>query len=216
MVDLAINHVEELQRQFHSTWFQEKYKFWNFTSYYEEWGVEESTWNKHQFVSLNAQGKVIGYIGYQINRANEVVECLNIINFTDNKVAFGMDVGQVLRDIFEKFYFRKVNFEVVIGNPIEKTYDRMIQRYGGRIVGIQKKQVKLIDGRFYDVKLYEIFRNDFLRKTEHVLPEIQEFKRILKHAVNEYESKNSRGGMPVVPLTAPELREIVEIIRESV
>lgn len=33
MLDLAINHVDELQKQFRSTWFKEKYKFWNFTNY---------------------------------------------------------------------------------------------------------------------------------------------------------------------------------------
>lgn len=86
---------------------------------------------------------------------------LNIINFTDNKATFGMDAGQALRDIFEKFHFRKLVFVVVIGNPIEKTYDRMIARYGGRIIGIQSQQVKLIDGQFYDVKMYEILLDDY-------------------------------------------------------
>ena len=69
--------------------------------------------------------------------------------------------GQALKDIFEKFHFRKLIFSVVIGNPIEKTYDRMIQKYGGRIVGIQRQQVKLIDGQFYDVKMYEILSDDY-------------------------------------------------------
>lgn len=161
MLDLAINHAEELQKCFRSIWFQDKYKFWNFTSYYEDMEITDSTWSKHQFVSLDSSGEVIGYIGYEINRSSGVVDGLNIINFTDNKATFGMDAGQALRDIFEKFHFRKLVFVVVIGNPIEKTYDRMIARYGGRIIGIQSQQVKLIDGQFYDVKMYEILLDDY-------------------------------------------------------
>lgn len=73
-----------------------------------------------------------------------------------------MDVGQVLRDIFEKFKFNKLTFSVVIGNPIEKSYDKMISKYDGRIVGIYEKETKLIDGEYYDVKLYEITRKSYL------------------------------------------------------
>lgn len=100
MLDLAINHAEELQKCFRSIWFQDKYKFWNFTSYYEDMEITDSTWSKHQFVSLDSSGKVIGYIGYEITRSSGVVDGLNIINFTDNKATFGMDAGQALRDIF--------------------------------------------------------------------------------------------------------------------
>ena len=164
MLDLAINHVDELQKQFRSTWFKEKYKFWNFTNYYDGTEIEESTWNKHQFASLDSTGNVIGYIGYHIDRSAEVIDGLNIINFSENRVVFGMDAGQVLKDIFEKFNFRKLAFMVVVGNPIEESYDKMIQRYGGRIVGIQRQQAKLIDGQFYDVKLYEIFAEDYFRR----------------------------------------------------
>ena len=74
-----------------------------------------------------------------------------------------MDLGQALTDIFERFKFRKLNFSVVIGNPIEKSYDKMIDKYGGRIVGIYKQEIKLIDGEYYDEKLYEITREDYLK-----------------------------------------------------
>lgn len=167
MLDLAIKHKEELIEQFRSIWFQDKYKFWNFGPYYEEWNAEESTWNNHQFVSLSGQGEVVGYIGYRIDRANDVVECLNIINFTDDKLTFGMDTGRAIRDIFEKFHFRKINFSVVVGNPIEKTYDKLIQRYGGSVCGYCKKNVRLIDNQFYDEKMYEIFKEDYFRRKVH-------------------------------------------------
>ena len=166
MIDLAINHEDELRKKFRSTWFSEKYKFWTCTNYHEDFKLAESTWVDHQFVSLDSSGKVIGYISYSIDRADDLVYGLSIINFTDNKVTFGIDVGNVIQDIFEKFHFRKLNFIVVVGNPIESTYDRMIEKYHGRIVGVQKKQVRLFDGRFYDKKLYEILLEDYLKTAE--------------------------------------------------
>ncbi|WP_313578580.1 hypothetical protein [Lacrimispora sp.] len=166
MLDLALNHEEELKKKFRSTWFSEKYKYWTFTNYSDELQIAESTWVHHQFASLDSTGEVIGYIGYDIDRASDLVYGLNIINFTDKKVIFGIDVGNVLRDIFEKFNFRKLTFSVAVGNPIESSYDRMIGKYNGRIVGIQKKQVRLIDGQFYDRKLYEILAEDYLKVVE--------------------------------------------------
>lgn len=164
MLDIAIKYKEQLIEKFQGTWFQEKYQFWNCTNYYEEFQIADSTWEKHQFVSADASGEVIGYIGYYIDRPNEVVCSLNIVNFTDNKVLFGMDAGHAIRDIFEKFHFRKLVFSVVVGNPIEPTYDRLIEKYGGYICGYQKEHVRLMDGNFYDEKLYEILATDYFRK----------------------------------------------------
>lgn len=85
---------------------------------------------------------------------------LHIIHFggscASNRYVFGKDVMTAIRDIFEKYRFNKLNFTVVRGNPVEKTYDKLIKRYNGRIVGIKEQETKLIDGRLYDVKEYEL------------------------------------------------------------
>lgn len=92
---------------------------------------------------------------------------LNIINFEDEpSMTFTMDMGQALTDIFEKYNFRKLNFYVVVGNPAEKSYDKMIKRYGGRVVGYRKENTRLFDGKYYDEKLYEVMREDYFRKKE--------------------------------------------------
>lgn len=162
MLEAAIIHENELRMLFRRTWYKERYKFWNCANYYEEWSASESTWVKHQFASVRS-GEVIGYIGYDINRADaDEVYALNIINFEDHpSITFARDLGNALKDIFEKYKLRKLSFSVVVGNPIEKSYDKICEKYGGRIVGVKKKQVRLIDGLFYDEKLYEVFREDY-------------------------------------------------------
>ena len=86
---------------------------------------------------------------------------LEKINFSNNKITFGKDLMKALKDIFEVYKFQKINFSVIIGNPIEKSYDRMIMKYGGRIVGVYKNDVKLIDGLYYDRKIYEILASEY-------------------------------------------------------
>lgn len=167
MLDVAIRWQNQLTDRFRSVWLKEKYKYWTGTSYFEDWQPINSTWVDHQFVSFR-NGEIIGYIGYEINRADgDVVHDLNIINFEDEpSMTFAMDLGQALMDIFEKYNFRKLNFYVIVGNPAEKAYDKMIKQYGGRVVGYLKENTRLFDGKFYDEKLYEVMREDYFRKKE--------------------------------------------------
>lgn len=163
MIDLALNHQEEIKKKFRDTWFSEKHKYYSISNYYAEFQIDENTWDYHQFVSLDSNGNIIGYIGYRIDRTADMVDNLSIINFNeDNKVIFGTDINTIVRDIFEKFHFRKLNFKVVVGNPIEVSYDRLIKKYNGKVVGIQEKHVRLYDGQYYDMRLYEILIENYM------------------------------------------------------
>lgn len=160
MLEPAIKYRDQLEKLQHNIWFNDKYKYWNCDIFYQSMQIDDNTWSKHQFVSVY-NGEVIGYISYNILRAEHNAYSLSIINFSDNKAVFGVDLNRALKDIFEKYKFRKLNFNVVIGNPIEKSYDKMIKKYGGRIVGTYKEDVKLIDGEYYDKKIYEILASEY-------------------------------------------------------
>jgi hypothetical protein len=166
MLDIALKHKEELQKLHINLWHNDKYKYYNYRCYWDLPTFRESTLDGHDFVSLNSKGEIIGAIGYCILRDTESVCGFGIINFTDD-LSFGKDVFQAIRDIFEKYNFRKLSFLVVIGNPIEKTYDRLVAKYGGRIVGIEKQDTKLCDNKYYDVKRYEILREDYMKAKDN-------------------------------------------------
>lgn len=163
MLKPAQDYKEELERKMRETWGNEKYKYYHCNSYYSPIGIEDDTWNKMQFASVNPSGEVIGYLGYSIERECRYVRGLEICNFTDDPV-FGVDVKEMIKDIFEKHRLRKIDFYVVIGNPVKYQYDRMVEIYGGRAVGFRKEHVMLMDGKLYDQKLYEILREDYMKK----------------------------------------------------
>ena len=168
MLDIANKYEKELQELFMNTWHNEKYMYHNSRTYYDLYKKMDSTWNANEFVSKDSNGNIIGYIGYDCERTTESVGGLNIINFSDNKVVFGRDVIRVLKCAFEKYNFRKISFSVVVGNPIEQSYDKLIQKYGGRIVGVKKEHCRLIDGNYYDLKMYEIFKDDYIESIHHM------------------------------------------------
>ena len=163
MIDIAIRHKEELQELFLGTWYNEKYKFYNMSSYNGIFAVSDSSWDSHEFVSIDKNNNIIGYISYYIAREHERISDLCVINFTEDKLLFGRDIYQVFKDIFEKFNFRKISYSVIIGNPMERSYDRWTKKYGGQIIGIEREHIKLMDNKYYDVKKYELFRDDYLK-----------------------------------------------------
>lgn len=165
MIDIAQLYADELTKKFHETWFKDHYKYFYCEPFYSEFEIMKDTWNRHQFVSLYDNDEICGYIEYSINRRTNNVYDLAAINFEGLKT-FGIDLGDVVVDIFEKYKFNKLNFSVIVGNPIEKSYDKLIEKYGGRVVGYFEKHVKLIDGKYYDEKHYEIMAENYFKSKE--------------------------------------------------
>ena len=169
MLDLAYKHEEEIKNLMFNTWYNEKYMFYHSSCFHTPFSCpsnRDGDWDVRQFVSLDSNGKVIGLISYSVDRENDLACGFGAINFSDNKVVFGLDLAKVIDDIFCKFNMRKLEFAVIVGNPIERSYDRMVAKYGGSITGIKHKHTKLLDGKYYDHKDYEIFREDYIRAKE--------------------------------------------------
>lgn len=161
ILKLAYTYRDQLQQLFNNIIFQEKYKYYNFNNYWNyNFELCENSWDRIEMVSVDEENYVRGFLSASINRIADSVSSLGIINFYDVNIVFAKDLYQFIKDLFLKFNFRKIEFTVVVGNPIEKMYDKYIQKYNGRIVGIKKQSTKLQDNKYYDVKMYEIFRDD--------------------------------------------------------
>ena len=158
-------YTTQLKIKFWEVAYDEKYMFMN-DGYTIDYTSTNSTWVEHEFVSVNVNGELLGYIRYSINQRVNKIFGFCAINFSDDKITFGIDLGKSIDDIFNKYKYNKLIFGVTIGNPVEKTYDKMVKRYNGRIIGIKKEDIKLIDGNIYDSKMYEILRKDYIIATK--------------------------------------------------
>lgn len=171
MLDFAIKYGLEIAQLYKDNVLgNEKYKYWNYDSYWTEpIKIDTSDWNKIQRVSLNAEGKVIGYFNANVDRASNSVSSMSILNFyLDSKnlpITFIRDLESFIDYLFLTLKFEKINFCVAIGNNAgERLYDHFIQKFGGKIVGIKRKEVKLVDGSYYDIKLYDILREEYKKE----------------------------------------------------
>lgn len=105
--------------------------------------------------------KLLGYLSYSIDRDSNRAYAVGIMSFEDKNPVFGRDVLRMFENMFNNRGMRKANFAALCGNPIEKTYDRLVKKLSGRIVGIEKEHCRISDGSYCDIKTYEIMKEDY-------------------------------------------------------
>jgi len=168
MLKPAILYKADIENLWLHAWFVDKYKYFiTSVSYDSNFMIQDNSWDSHQFASVDADNNVLGVIMYNIHRTANYCSSLAIISFCDEdnksgKFIFGKDICKAIKDIFEFFKFNKIVFSAVTKNPAIKHYDRLVEKYGGRVVGVFKDDVKLVDNELYDIKYYEILRSDYL------------------------------------------------------
>jgi hypothetical protein len=165
MLDIAGKYEPLLQTLFTQIAFDPLHKFGNVTSYRDKYKSLESSWIGHEFVSVDTCGSILGYFRYNIDREVRYAYGLYVVNLSNGikpSATFALDLKTCITDIFEKFDFSKLRFTCVMGNPIESSYDKLITKIGGSVVGIHKQDVRLLDGKVYDLKLYEVLKENYL------------------------------------------------------
>jgi len=161
MLEVAKKHQDKLTQRFYDIRFNDYYKFFSLSSYYSDTTYSADDWNEFNYVGVDKHGEPQAMFRAWADRDSMVVTELSLVNFGQSPVDFYSDFKMFITRLID-VGMRMVCFSVAVGNPAEKTYDRFIKRYGGRIVGTHKEHAKLIDGKYYDIKMYEI-RTDILK-----------------------------------------------------
>jgi len=156
MIDIAKKHEYELNKKYLDVIATDKL-FWLHEKPYIKYNLEihSDSWNHIQCVSIDSSNNIIGYFAGQLDRINNQVNNLTILNFGEANILFTIDCLRFVEKL-KLMGFVKIVFSVIIGNPAEIIYDNIVHRLGGDKIGIFKNDVKLIDGKYYDRKFYEI------------------------------------------------------------
>ena len=158
MLEVANKYMDQLQELNYRIRYNDYYKYYNLGSYYDDPEYKTSDWLRSDWVSTT-NGEVKAHMKAYLDRDYMIITELTLVNYSQTYVEFYSDFREFIRRLV-RVGFRKICFSVIVGNPAERTYDRFVKRYGGRIVGTHKSHVKLIDGKYYDLKLYEVFTNN--------------------------------------------------------
>lgn len=172
MLKNAMLYQEQLKRKMWEIWYDPKYQYYyggdqRWTPQMSECDYDSRTIHR-AFVSVDPEDNVVGYIAFSWDSDLRMASSFGIMNFTDDIAIFGHDLKEAMTFIFETCQANVLEFAVVRGNPIEKSYDRIATKYGGRIVGIRTARARDMAGNLCDDKLYEITREGYLAAKERM------------------------------------------------
>lgn len=161
MLELAKLYEGQVKEKLLHTIDDPYYMYYHLNDSVDLYDIKDSNWHELQYVSINNEGDVLGYLYARITRQSRNITDLSIMKFDKDSNIFAIDLMRFFDKLLLKRNFNKINFEVVIGNPIEAMYDKFVDKYGGRIVGVKLKDTVLMDGNHYDIKIYEISREEY-------------------------------------------------------
>lgn len=168
MLKNAYLYEKDIKEALYAIWYDPKYQYYFMGPWHGEFGLdhEHGDWDCRSFAVLNHDNKLIGYMGYHIDHETNMATNFGAINFSDDIATFGAALKQCIDDIFIKFGMNRLEFSVVVGNPAEKGYDKLINRYGGRILCTRRQVAKDMAGNLKDDKSYELMREEYLAAKE--------------------------------------------------
>lgn len=175
MLKLAFQYQKNLSKIWQSVVFENKYQFYSCGQDREyNIHIDDGSWKTIQMVSVDKDDNILGYLSATCDRTANKISSVGAINFGGLSLRFSKDFYEFLSSLFDKFGFRKIEWYVIAGNPAEKMYDKIVKKYGGKIVGVQRESTVVFDGTIRDVKEYELFKRDYdLHKKSRTTEESQ-------------------------------------------
>ena len=159
MLKPAHLYQEELTGKFYETWYNPEYK------YYYDGDPTVPDFPTHpdgtrQFVSVDDDDNVIGYISYYCNPVLRRANNFGILSFDKGNMTFIKDCKQTILDIFLKYHLEAAEWFCYKDNPAIRLYRNFIRNYGGREVGTLRRCAKAYDGVLRDIVIFEVARED--------------------------------------------------------
>lgn len=159
-------YAEKLAEAQVNTWYNPKYMYYMGGTFSEASELGGDNRNTHNFVSVDKDDEVVGYISYYVNWESMSAKNLGIIGFGDANVLFAKDVYEAISNIFTVYHFNRLSWFCIADNPAIKAYRRLVKMYGGRECGYHRQATKLQDGKLHDVVDFEILACEFLQDTK--------------------------------------------------
>lgn len=154
---------DELTKKFYEVMYDDYYMY-----YYGWTGVEvpvlkDNNYDSHDFVSVNTDDEVIGYISYNVNYQTMSATQLGIITFQKGDISFIKDVYDAVIDVFAKYHMNRLSFTCFTENPAARSYKKFVTLFGGLQNAYYRQDLKLSDGQLHDEFGFEILAEDFFK-----------------------------------------------------
>ena len=152
----AIAKEKELEKLFNYHIYDENMFLYNGFPYCNQIPDLQPAEQTYKWAIVNNKNEIVGYFTYHIDAYSDTVNWFGLYSFKTD-VAIGIDVYKKMKMLLKQH--RRLEWSMVGGNPVEKHYDRFIERYGGRKVAL-KEAVKDQNGIYHDEYIYEIIQRE--------------------------------------------------------
>lgn len=161
MLKPALLHRDQLLDKEALCMFDLEYQYYSSWAGFTLTDIKNDNWEVHQFVSVDKDNNIIGYIVYSIDHNTLSAHSFGIISFDRGNLIFMKDVYQVIYDIFFKYNLNRLEWFCYADNPAVRGYRNFIKRVGGKECGYKTRNVMLIDHKLHDTVEFEILKEDF-------------------------------------------------------
>lgn len=162
MLDVAINHSEELKQKFRSVWFSNQYLCYSNSRQYKEFNSwDRNRFNeeldKHQFVSIK-DGEIIAFLEYGTLKGTNYFRDVNVIDFQRKmSMTFYEDLMKVADEFIENTEHKYISAYILFDEPVKKYYYKISRDFNTDVVEPNKRHIQMIIEGFYNKKIEDIF-----------------------------------------------------------
>lgn len=163
MLKPAQLYKEKLQEENIKSWYNPENIFWNCGVGDSQIDIKEDNCDCHQFVSVNKEDDVVGYITYSVDWSAMSADSFGIISFRKGSVEFAKDVYKAICDLFEVYNMNRISWFAYVDNPAIRGYRNFIKKHGGVECAYHRQISRLQDGKLHDAVNFEILAEEFHR-----------------------------------------------------
>lgn len=118
---------------------------------------DESTF---QYAVVDKDLVLKGYIVYHIDWYSSCAYNFGIMSFDKHGILMGEALNEVMNKLIDEYHLHRISWQMVSGNPVQKTYDRFCKKYNGNRV-ILHDVFKDTHGNYHDSYYYEIISDKY-------------------------------------------------------
>ena len=119
---------------------------------------EETESGRFQYAIVNSKEYLIGYLDYHIDWYSSCASQFALFSFDRGNPIIGRDLFNEMNKLINDYKLHRIEWRMVGGNPIERSYDRFCKKFGGTKY-ILRDAIKDQYGNYHNDIIYEIINN---------------------------------------------------------
>lgn len=155
MLKPAILYKEEIEKAFAENLYTDDFFLYSGYPTCNELPKIEAVDDIYQYAVLDTNGNLIGWFAYRVELGTSTVYNFGMYSFKRGNPYFGKVIFEKMEELVRDF--RRVEWRMIGGNPVQKSYDRFCEKHGGYRSHLHKT-TKDLHGNYHDEYIYEIVK----------------------------------------------------------